>query len=304
MHLQALSVLQQYNSNLEAFTQGALILILAVAIVTSNALIIATIVNFRGKFKRPHHSTMSTVLRSRQKSVWKINFRINENSKSKLIQFVPRQLTYQSYCVIKFVTVIGTRIPPRTAHRTHNDITMWNIHATFPSHPLGARWRIFHFSNGLTDVKSQPSGMGKMCCLGERGNARIFDCERIDQPIITDFDKLICWVTANVMQFYWKNKHCFVCADERYGYVPVPYGGNANAKCHKQLQGDVTHSYRHQHHVRLHPSHARRKSIQINYIQMRRQCGKACEYPIHLMDCKKKEGKLDTVPMKATMFGQ
>lgn len=50
MHLQGLTSLQVNNSNLEAFTQAALILILAVAIVASNVLIIATIVNFRGKF--------------------------------------------------------------------------------------------------------------------------------------------------------------------------------------------------------------------------------------------------------------
>lgn len=50
MHLQGLTSLQVNNSTLEAFTQAALILILAVAIVASNVLIIATIVNFRGKF--------------------------------------------------------------------------------------------------------------------------------------------------------------------------------------------------------------------------------------------------------------
>lgn len=50
MHLQRLSIQQEYTSNLEAFTQAALILCLAVAIITSNALIIATILNFRGEF--------------------------------------------------------------------------------------------------------------------------------------------------------------------------------------------------------------------------------------------------------------
>lgn len=50
MYLQGLTSLEQvHNSTLEAFTQAALILILAVAIVASNVLIIATIVNFRGK---------------------------------------------------------------------------------------------------------------------------------------------------------------------------------------------------------------------------------------------------------------
>ncbi|XP_031616540.1 G-protein coupled receptor 52 [Contarinia nasturtii] len=48
MHLQRLSIQQEYTSNLEAFTQAALILFLGVAIITSNALIIATIINFRG----------------------------------------------------------------------------------------------------------------------------------------------------------------------------------------------------------------------------------------------------------------
>lgn len=71
MHLQALSVLQQYNSNLEAFTQGALILILAVAIVTSNALIIATIVNFRGKFEPCQQSLMKQI-EYRQSSKFKL----------------------------------------------------------------------------------------------------------------------------------------------------------------------------------------------------------------------------------------
>ena len=51
MHLQALN-LQDYNSTLEAFTQAALILILAIAIVISNVVIIATIVNFRGNFSQ------------------------------------------------------------------------------------------------------------------------------------------------------------------------------------------------------------------------------------------------------------
>lgn len=50
MHLQGLTSLQVYDSTLEAFTQAALILILGVAIVASNVLIIATIVNFRGNF--------------------------------------------------------------------------------------------------------------------------------------------------------------------------------------------------------------------------------------------------------------
>lgn len=52
MHLQRLSIQQDYTLNLEAFTQAALILFLGVAIVTSNALIIATIINFRGLYKQ------------------------------------------------------------------------------------------------------------------------------------------------------------------------------------------------------------------------------------------------------------
>lgn len=49
MHLQALSSLQVHNSNLEAFTQAALILALAVAIIAANVILIAAIVNYRGK---------------------------------------------------------------------------------------------------------------------------------------------------------------------------------------------------------------------------------------------------------------
>lgn len=49
MHLPGLTSLQVFNPTLEALTQAALILFLAVAIVASNVLIIATIVNFRGK---------------------------------------------------------------------------------------------------------------------------------------------------------------------------------------------------------------------------------------------------------------
>lgn len=60
MHLRALSVLQDYSSTLDAFTQGALILILAVAIITSNALIIATIVNFRGKLISQNKPVLKT----------------------------------------------------------------------------------------------------------------------------------------------------------------------------------------------------------------------------------------------------
>ncbi|CAD7082669.1 unnamed protein product [Hermetia illucens] len=48
MHLQALSHLQVNGSTLEAFTQSGLILILAIAIVASNLIIIATFLNFRG----------------------------------------------------------------------------------------------------------------------------------------------------------------------------------------------------------------------------------------------------------------
>lgn len=49
MHLQRLSIQQVYTSNLEASTQALIILILGVAIIISNAVIIATIINFRGK---------------------------------------------------------------------------------------------------------------------------------------------------------------------------------------------------------------------------------------------------------------
>lgn len=49
MHLQRLSIQQEYTSNLEAFTQALIISILGLVIILSNALIIATIINFRGK---------------------------------------------------------------------------------------------------------------------------------------------------------------------------------------------------------------------------------------------------------------
>lgn len=45
-----LGSLQFYGTNLEALTQGAIITILAIAIVLSNLLIIATYINFKGKF--------------------------------------------------------------------------------------------------------------------------------------------------------------------------------------------------------------------------------------------------------------
>lgn len=48
MHQQGLSQLKIYGSTLDAFTQAALVLILGVAIIASNALIIATHLNFRG----------------------------------------------------------------------------------------------------------------------------------------------------------------------------------------------------------------------------------------------------------------
>ena len=49
MRLQDLGSLQFYGTNLEALTQGAIITILAIAIVLSNLLIIATYLNFKGK---------------------------------------------------------------------------------------------------------------------------------------------------------------------------------------------------------------------------------------------------------------
>lgn len=53
MHLPGLTSLQQvHNSTLEAFTQAALILALAVAIVAANVILIAAIVNYRGEHKR------------------------------------------------------------------------------------------------------------------------------------------------------------------------------------------------------------------------------------------------------------
>lgn len=51
MHLQKLSIQQDYSLNLEAFTQAALILFLAVVVTTSNAVVIATLINFRGLYK-------------------------------------------------------------------------------------------------------------------------------------------------------------------------------------------------------------------------------------------------------------
>lgn len=42
------TVLQEYNTNLETLSQGILLLILSISIVLSNVLIIGTIVNFRG----------------------------------------------------------------------------------------------------------------------------------------------------------------------------------------------------------------------------------------------------------------
>lgn len=50
MHLQRLSIQQDYTLNLEAFTQAALILFLAVAIVLSNVLIIAALLHYRGLY--------------------------------------------------------------------------------------------------------------------------------------------------------------------------------------------------------------------------------------------------------------
>lgn len=49
MHLQGLTSLQVHNSTLEAFTQAALILALAVAIIAANVILIAAIVNYRGE---------------------------------------------------------------------------------------------------------------------------------------------------------------------------------------------------------------------------------------------------------------
>lgn len=50
MHLQGLTSLQVHNSTLEAFTRAALILALACVIITSNVILIAAIVNYRGAY--------------------------------------------------------------------------------------------------------------------------------------------------------------------------------------------------------------------------------------------------------------
>jgi hypothetical protein len=51
MPLQDLSILQVHGSTLEALTQATLILILGIAIVSSNLLIIATFINYRGTYQ-------------------------------------------------------------------------------------------------------------------------------------------------------------------------------------------------------------------------------------------------------------
>lgn len=51
-----LGSLQFYGTNLEALTQAAIITILAIAIVLSNLLIIATYINFKGKFPFIFHA--------------------------------------------------------------------------------------------------------------------------------------------------------------------------------------------------------------------------------------------------------
>lgn len=145
---------------------------------------------------------------------------------------------------------IGTRIP--SVHSPHGVAQRWHQCEIFtkfsiPCLNLIIELKVFYFSNALAYVK-----MGKMCwtisgSVGDRGREEesVSLGLHIDQPIRTDVDKLMCRMTATVIQFNKRTNNLCSCVF----VTPSNACGAAISECHElpQLKRNVTHSHRHHH---------------------------------------------------------